>query len=187
MAYILPYIYNIHNILNSDNKESNPCTDLDEPRGIQEFGALRISRQSAHEGGKVVSKTHRLPACLRRYSCYLFLLPIPVTGWVICRAILRLEGKSQSSKHIGNKTHELEACSALPQQSASPSTLYITKHNQIIRSKFRNTQGGPTFTYGISKHTTVKVKVKILYANVKNLTELSLFPLTGQTSSHVKF
>ena len=51
MAYILPYIYNIDNILNSDNKESNPATELDEPRGIQEFGALRISRQSAHEGG----------------------------------------------------------------------------------------------------------------------------------------
>jgi len=32
-----------------------------EPSGHQEFGASRISRLSAYEGGKVVSPTHRLP------------------------------------------------------------------------------------------------------------------------------
>jgi hypothetical protein len=38
---------------------SFPITGLDRPLGFQEVGAPRISRQSAHEGGKVVSPTHR--------------------------------------------------------------------------------------------------------------------------------
>ena len=33
-----------------------------------------ISRQSAHEGGKVVSPAHRPPFPLGKYSCYSFLL-----------------------------------------------------------------------------------------------------------------
>ena len=41
--------------------KSNPCIDLDRPLGTMEVEALRISRQSAHEGGKVVSPTHRPP------------------------------------------------------------------------------------------------------------------------------
>jgi hypothetical protein len=35
---------------------------------------LQISRQSAHEGGKVVSPTHRPPSNPRKYSWYSFLL-----------------------------------------------------------------------------------------------------------------
>jgi hypothetical protein len=34
---------------------------MDRPLGPQEFEAVRISRQSAHEGGKVVSPMHRPP------------------------------------------------------------------------------------------------------------------------------
>ena len=40
--------------------------------GLQEFEAPRISRQSAHEGGKVVSSTHRPPLLPRGYSGDLF-------------------------------------------------------------------------------------------------------------------
>ena len=42
--------------------------------GLQEVEASRISRQSAHEGGKVVSPTHRPPLLSRRYPWYSFLL-----------------------------------------------------------------------------------------------------------------
>jgi hypothetical protein len=38
---------------------SNPYTGLDWPLGLQEVEASRISRQSAHDGGKVVSPKHR--------------------------------------------------------------------------------------------------------------------------------
>jgi hypothetical protein len=39
----------------------------------------QISRQSAHEGGKVVSPTHRPPLPPRKYSWYSFLLEAELT------------------------------------------------------------------------------------------------------------
>jgi len=41
--------------------KSSPCADLDIPIGLQESETPRISRQSAHDGGKVVSPTHLSP------------------------------------------------------------------------------------------------------------------------------
>ena len=59
----------------ADNKcESYPYTGLDSPWGFQEVRAPRISRQSAHEGDKVVSPTRRPPFSPRKYSWYSFLL-----------------------------------------------------------------------------------------------------------------
>jgi len=40
---------------------------------VPEGGGSQVSRQSAHEGGKVVSPTHRLPLPPRKYSWYSFL------------------------------------------------------------------------------------------------------------------
>jgi hypothetical protein len=39
--------------------ESYPMTGLSRPLGLQEVEATGISRQSAHEGSKVVSPTHQ--------------------------------------------------------------------------------------------------------------------------------
>ena len=39
-------------------KQSYPLTGLDRPFGLREIEDPRISRQSAHEGGKVVSPVH---------------------------------------------------------------------------------------------------------------------------------
>jgi hypothetical protein len=51
----------------------------------------QISRQSAHDGGKVVSPTHQPPLPPRKYSWYPFLL----RGWVDPWAIVRPEGLCQ--------------------------------------------------------------------------------------------
>jgi hypothetical protein len=53
--------------------KSNPITGLDRPLGFQEVEAPRFFRQSAHEGGKVVSPTHQPPLPPRKYSWYSFL------------------------------------------------------------------------------------------------------------------
>jgi len=42
-------------------RKSNPYTGLDCPLGPKKDEAPSISRQPAHEGGKVVSLTHRPP------------------------------------------------------------------------------------------------------------------------------
>ena len=41
--------------------KSYPCADLDRPRALQKVEAPRIFSQSAHEGDKIVSTTHRPP------------------------------------------------------------------------------------------------------------------------------
>jgi hypothetical protein len=83
--------------------------------GVPGGWGSRISRQSALEGGKFVSPTHRPP------------LPpgkIPVRGWVDPRATMRPEGLSlkNSSDTIGNRTSNLPACSVVPQPTAPPRT-----------------------------------------------------------------
>jgi len=51
----------------------------------------QISRHLAHEGGKVVSPTHRLPLHPRKYSWYSFLIEAESTPW----AVVQPEGLCQ--------------------------------------------------------------------------------------------
>jgi hypothetical protein len=51
----------------------------------------QTSRQSGHEGGKVVSPTHWLPLILQE----IFVVFVPVRGWVDPRATVQLEGLYQ--------------------------------------------------------------------------------------------
>ena len=78
-----------------------------------------ISRQSAHEGDKVVNPTHRPPLTPPQE---IFLVLLPVRAWVNPRAIVRPEGLSlkHSNYTIGNRTRDLPACSAVRQPTAPP-------------------------------------------------------------------
>ena len=73
---------------------------LDWPLGIQEFEALRISRQLVHEGGKVVRLKHRPRLPPRRNFWYLFVL----------------EAESTPGPYCGRKGFTV--CSAVPQPTA---------------------------------------------------------------------
>ena len=77
----------------------------------------QISKQSAHECGKVVSPTHRPPLLPQE----IFLVLISVRGWGNPRTIVRPEELCQwktCNDTIGNRTRDLPACSAVPQPTA---------------------------------------------------------------------
>jgi hypothetical protein len=79
----------------------------------------QISRQSAHEGGKVGSHTYRPP-----------LPPTPnIPGTHFCQRLSQPQGHSAAGMimsmkkpngTIGNQTHDLLTCSAVPQPTAPP-------------------------------------------------------------------
>ena len=80
----------------------------------------RISRQSEHTGGKVVSHTHRPSLPTGR-----------IPGTQLCQRLSRPQGHNttgrikslkNSSDYIGNGTRDLLACSAVPQPTAPPRT-----------------------------------------------------------------
>jgi hypothetical protein len=109
--------------------------------GVPGGWGSRISRQSAHEGGKVVSLTHRPPLPQER-----FLVLISVRGWVDPRAhnaTGRIKSLKNSSDSIGNRTCDLPVCSAVPQPTAplrTPSSLpKVMKNPEALT--FRITKG----------------------------------------------
>jgi hypothetical protein len=79
----------------------------------------QISRQSTHEGGKVVSPTHRPPLPPRKYYWYSFLLEAESTG--------RIMSMQNSTDTIGNRTRDLPVCSAVPKAGDydTKTTVYI--------------------------------------------------------------
>jgi hypothetical protein len=88
-GYLMPLVHSIISIsFKVQVKQSHymPWQALRVPGG---WGS-QISRQSAHEGGKAVSTTHRPPLPQE-----LFLVLTTVTGWVNPRVIVRPKGLCQ--------------------------------------------------------------------------------------------
>jgi len=93
----------------------------------------QISRQSAHEGGNVVSPTHRPP-----------LPPGNIPGTHFCQRLGRPQGHSEAGRIMsmknsndttGNRNRDLPACSAVPQPTALPrfpSIYYVLSINSFL-------------------------------------------------------
>jgi hypothetical protein len=107
-----------------------PSKGLDRPLGLQEAETPRISRQSAHEGGKAVSPTHRPPLSLGEsprihFSLRLSLifrhcqLKIPVTPSGIDTATCRFKAQC-----LNKMRHRL------------PFYLSFTFHNSYTEAQF---------------------------------------------------
>ena len=90
----------------------------------------QISKQSAHEGGKFVSPTHRPPLLQE-----IFLVIISFRFWVDPRALVEPVGLCQwkiPMTPIGNGTRDFPACSAVPQPTAPPRAPYFfTPHTNV--------------------------------------------------------
>jgi hypothetical protein len=65
-------------MLNWNHLVSNPTTGLERSLGLHKVEVPKISRQSAHESGKVVSPTHRQPFPPRGISLVLIYVRSPV-------------------------------------------------------------------------------------------------------------
>jgi len=100
-------------------------------------GGFQISIQSAHEGGKFVSRTHRPP-----------LPPENIPGTHLCQRLRRPQGHNaigrimsmkNSNDTIGNRTRDLPVCSALPQPTTPPRIFetYRTGSQWHVKKKLR--------------------------------------------------
>ena len=83
---------------------------------------FQISRQSAHEVGKVVSPTHRSPLPLGNIPGDQFCWRL---SWRQGRSAARsIMSMKNSNDTIGNRTRDLPACSAVPQPTEPPRARY---------------------------------------------------------------
>jgi hypothetical protein len=105
--------YNLENKMIRENK-SNPVRTLSVPGS---WGS-EISRQQAHECGKVVSLMHRPPLLPIKYSWCSFLLEAESTPGPQCGQKDYVNENSIDT--IGNRTRDLQTCSAVPQPTTPP-------------------------------------------------------------------
>ena len=84
----------------------------------------RISRQSTHEGGKVVSHAHR--PSLPPQGRYLVLVFVRLSRPQGLSAVGRIKSIKNSSVPIGYRTHDLTACGTVPNCAAAYWGLYCS-------------------------------------------------------------
>ena len=89
----------------------------------------QISRQSAHKDGKFLSRGHRPPLPLKKYSQYSFLLEAESTPGPQCGRKDFMSMKN-SNDTIGNRIRDFPACSLEPQPTAPPAASISPRKNR---------------------------------------------------------
>jgi hypothetical protein len=85
------------------------------------------------------SRKHRAPLPPRKYSWYSFLSEAELTPGSECSR--KDDGKENSKDTIGNRTHDLPACSTVPQPTVPPNGLNMSSTIHIIKThKFYNSR-----------------------------------------------
>jgi hypothetical protein len=100
-----------------------PITGLDSPLGLQQVEAPMISRQSVHEGGKVIN----------RYPWYTLLSETESTPGH--RAARKIKSTKNPSNTIRIQTQDRPACSTVPQPNVPIYTHIMFVVNILLRSK----------------------------------------------------
>ena len=114
----LCFVFKMLSLYSHKSKVNQSHYRPDRPRGISGVWGSQISRQSAHEGGKVVSPTQRP-----------LLPPENVPGTHFCYRLSQPQGHSAAGRIISmknsNRTRDLPTCSAVPQPTTLPCAHYI--------------------------------------------------------------
>jgi len=106
--------------IRTKQRQRYPIPGLRRLLGIQKVEAPRISRQSTHYGGKVVSPKRRPPSTPLRYPWYLFLLEDELTPGLQCGR--KVKSTNNPNGPIGNRTRNLPTYSTVPQTTDERST-----------------------------------------------------------------
>ena len=102
--------------------QSHPITGLDRSTGFREFEAPKMYTQSAHEGGRVVSPTHRPPLLHR---------PSRSQGHSGAK---RVQSMKNLTHPIGNRTRDHPACREVPRPTEPPRTSHFGKQEKRNRN-----------------------------------------------------
>jgi len=117
---------------NAEAEQSLYCPG--QPLFIQSLKLPQFSRQSAHEGGKIISSTHLSPLPRTRYPWYSFLLQIVSTPQPY--VVGRIKSRKSPKDPVGNRTCGLPVCSTVRQPRAPPRAPVIpTGETRITRGK----------------------------------------------------
>jgi hypothetical protein len=162
----------VFNVYSLKVKQSHyrPGQDLRDPGGW----IYQISRQSAHEGGRVVSPTH-LPPLPQE----IFLVLISIRSWVDPRAIVRPEAMLMKNLNdtIGKRTLDLPACSSVPQPTAPLRVYSLLAYNTLLFLRYLGLSLSSNINISFTHKCVFVCTLSGLFSGHKNLEKSSLMLL----------
>jgi hypothetical protein len=139
----LHVVYSAANNVLLVDKKCYFYTGLGRLRGFQELQVSRISRLSAHEGGKIVSSKHRPSLACKEVSWYLCMLE---AQWIRTMCVRNFNDP------IRNRTGDLLFCSENPQLTV-PTSVPLQADNTCeiltLQPRMWNSSVGQSWKYSV--------------------------------------